>query len=106
MAGMFSMEQDQRSLNYNHFYDPKYTQESDPEGFRRATERITEQMRELCTGYGDLLQIGFDGGWPKMGSPEAAKFIKGTISLTLTLLRLMAWENNLAGFFRVEVDPL
>ena len=33
-------------------YDPAYTLESDPEGYRKAIERQTQQLLELCTNYG------------------------------------------------------
>jgi alpha-L-fucosidase len=61
----------------NHMqYDPGYTLESDPEGYRKAIERQTQQLRELCTNYGEIDQFGFDHGLPESLWPETVKMIK------------------------------
>jgi len=57
-------------------YDPTYTLESDPEGCRKAIERQTTQLRELCTNYGKVDQFGFDEGLPESLWPETVKMIK------------------------------
>jgi len=57
-------------------YDPDYTRESDPEGYRKAIELQTQQLRELCTNYGDVDQFGFDEGLPESLWPETVKMIK------------------------------
>jgi len=66
----------------NHMqYDPEYTLESDPEGYQKAIERQTEQLRELCTNYGQVDQFGFDHGLPESLWPETVKMIKMVRSL-------------------------
>ena len=42
--------------------------ERDPQGFQRFIEYIHAQVRELCSSYGDLDVLWFDGAWPH--SPE------------------------------------
>ena len=61
----------------NHMqYDPSYTLESDPEGYRKAIERQTQQLYELCTNYGEIDQFGFDHGLPESLWGETVKMIK------------------------------
>jgi alpha-L-fucosidase len=38
--------------------------ENDPEGWARFIEYVHAQVRELCTGYGKLDVLWFDGCWP------------------------------------------
>jgi len=61
----------------NHMqYDPEYTPESDPEGYRKAIERQTQQLTELCEKYGKIDQFGFDHGLPETLWNETVKMIK------------------------------
>jgi len=69
-------DKNQRFEPLNYFYDPAYTPESDPEGYRKAIERQTTQLRELCSRYGEILQFGFDHGLPESLWPETVKMIK------------------------------
>tara|TARA_B100000963_G_C22632597_1_gene675763 strand:+ start:1818 stop:3254 length:1437 start_codon:yes stop_codon:yes gene_type:complete len=57
-------------------YDPDYTPKSDPEGYRKAVERQTQQLTELCTNYGKIDQFGFDHGLPESLWSETVKLIK------------------------------
>jgi alpha-L-fucosidase len=66
----------------NHMqHDPGYTLESDPEGYRKAIERQTQQLRELCTNYGEIDQFGFDHGLPESLWTETVKMAKMVRSL-------------------------
>ena len=57
-------------------YDPEYTPESDPEGYQKAIDRQTKQLKELCTNYGQIDQFGFDHGLPESLWSETVKLIK------------------------------
>ena len=59
-------------------YDPSYSQQSDPEGWERFISRQREQLRELCSNYGKLDVLWFDGSWPGTESfrPHMVEIIK------------------------------
>lgn len=38
--------------------------------------RQQEQIRELCTNYGDIIEISFDGGWPKEAWNDMISVVK------------------------------
>ena len=67
---------DQRFHERHMYYDLTYTIESHPSGFKRAIYRQREQLREICSKYGQLDQIAFDTGLPKELWPETVKMIK------------------------------
>ncbi|HEY3770801.1 MAG TPA: alpha-L-fucosidase [Candidatus Angelobacter sp.] len=58
------------------FYDPRSTRESDPQRWQRFINRIREQVRELCTNYGDLFEISFDANLPQAVWPETVKIVE------------------------------
>lgn len=60
----------------NLFYDPKYSKETDPEGWRRFVERQRTQLRELCTRYGPLLEISFDRSGPEAAWSDTVQTVK------------------------------
>lgn len=43
-----------------YFAGPK----NDPEGFAKLVEYVHAQVRELCTNYGKIDVLWYDGGWP------------------------------------------
>ena len=65
-------DSDFRIDDWNYQKDPKYTKESDPEGFRRLVSRHREQLRELCANYGKIDLLSLDMGFP--GFDDTAKF--------------------------------
>jgi alpha-L-fucosidase len=60
----------------NMFYDPNYTKESDPEHWNRFLERIRQQVRELCTKYGSLVELSLDGNLAEAAWPDTVKAVK------------------------------
>ena len=67
---------DSRWDKKNMFYDPRYTKESDPVPWNRFLERVRQQVRELCTNYGDLTELSLDGGLAEGAWPETVKIVK------------------------------
>lgn len=68
---------DNQRFEKKHFrYDSSYTLASDPEGYRKAVERQTQQLKELCTRYGPVDQIDFDHGLPLALWDETVKMTK------------------------------
>jgi len=55
---------DFRIDQWNYHRDVGYTRESDPEGYKRMLERHREQIRELCTNYGELDLLSLDMFFP------------------------------------------
>ncbi len=66
----------QRFENKHFHYDSTYTLAADPQGYRTAVERQTQQLRELCTKYGAIDQIDFDHGLPLELWDETVKMTK------------------------------
>jgi alpha-L-fucosidase len=59
--------------------DPRnmfYTGKPDPQREQRFLNRVREQVRELCTNYGDLLEISFDAGLPQTAWQETVKIVE------------------------------
>jgi len=67
---------DQRFLPQNFSYRPGYSPQSDPEAYRRAIARQTEQLRELSTRYGKIDQFDFDASLPEVVWPDMVRMIK------------------------------
>jgi len=57
-------------------YDPKYSKETDPQGWKRFIARNREQLRELSTDYGELIELSFDHGFPKDAWPDMVDMVK------------------------------
>lgn len=66
----------QRFLRENIYYDPSYKIKDHPKEWEKSFNRQYAQLKELCTNYGNLLQIGFDAGWPKQAWSYMKKIIK------------------------------
>ena len=58
------------------FYDPQYTMESDPVHWKLFLDRIRQQVHELCTNYGDLVEMSLDGNLAESAWPETVKVVK------------------------------
>ena len=67
---------DSRWDKKNMFYDPRYTQESDPEHWKVFLDRIRQQLRELCTNYGNLMELSLDGNLAEFAWPETVKMVQ------------------------------
>ena len=67
---------DCRSDKRNMFYDPRVTDISDASRWQRFMGRTREQLRELCTNYGDLFEISFDCSLPQSVWPELVKTVE------------------------------
>jgi alpha-L-fucosidase len=61
----------------NSHYDPTFSRETDPQGWLRFINRQRQQLLELCTNYGRLTQIMFDGFWPETAWRELILIVKG-----------------------------
>ncbi|MBD3352677.1 MAG: hypothetical protein GF364_14415 [Candidatus Lokiarchaeota archaeon] len=60
----------------NRSYDPKYRPETHPEQWKAFIEREREQLREICSNYGKIDQIFFDGSWHGLAWNELIDIIK------------------------------
>jgi alpha-L-fucosidase len=67
---------DCRSDKRNMFYDPQTTEASDADRWKRYAVRVQEQLRELCTKYGELFEISFDCNMPQSVWPETVKIVE------------------------------
>lgn len=67
---------DCRSDKRNMFYDPNSTGQLDAQRWQRFMERTREQLRELCTNYGELFEISFDCSLPQSVWPETVKAVE------------------------------
>lgn len=67
---------DCRSDKRNMFYDPNSTGELDAQRWQRFMDRTREQLRELCSNYGELLEISFDCSLPQSVWPETVKVVE------------------------------
>ena len=67
---------DCRSDKRNMFYDPNSTGQLDAQRWQRFMERTREQLRELCTNYGELFEISFDCSLPQSVWPETVKTVE------------------------------
>jgi len=60
----------------NRNFDPDYNPQNNPEDWKQFIEREKEQLRELCTNYGPIDQIFFDGTWYGLAFNEMIEIIK------------------------------
>ena len=60
----------------NRHYDPKFTAQSDPARWQRFIGQEREQLRELLTNYGPIVNLDLDMGWPKEASPDLIGIVK------------------------------
>jgi alpha-L-fucosidase len=70
------LDWNQRFNKQSMFYDLSYTIRSDPEGYQKAIERQTEQLRELATNYGPIDEFSFDAELPDELWPGTVKMVK------------------------------
>jgi alpha-L-fucosidase len=70
---------DARDDEHNMFYDAHAA--PDPQRTQRFMERVREQIRELCSNYGDLFEISFDASLPHSVWEEVVKTVKMARSL-------------------------
>ncbi len=61
---------------HNVFYDPQYSKKSNPEHWQQFIDRLREQVHELCSNYGNLLEISFDAGLPQEAWPDTIKIVE------------------------------
>ena len=76
---------DAQSDKNNMFYNPQ-SKGPDPEREQRFMGRLREQIRELCTNYGDLLEISFDTGLPQDVWQETVKIVEMARTLQPSVL--------------------
>ncbi len=77
-------DSDFRIDEWNYQRDPAYTRESDPAGFQRMLSRHREQIREICTRYGQIDLLSLDMRFPdaELGiTPEIIETVKMARSL-------------------------
>jgi alpha-L-fucosidase len=67
--------------NRSPFYQPGYSQATDPAAWNAFMQRTTESVREICTKFGKLDILSFDQGLPKTAWPETVKIVKMVRSL-------------------------
>ena len=60
----------------NVHYDKNYSKESNPEDWAAFIKRQRDQVRELCTNYGDVDQMGLDCGWPEAAFDDLIDIVK------------------------------
>ncbi|MHA1340633.1 MAG: alpha-L-fucosidase [Promethearchaeota archaeon] len=60
----------------NRSFDPNYSPENNPEEWKQFIEREKEQLRELCSNYGAIDQIFFDGSWHGLEFDKLVEIIK------------------------------
>jgi alpha-L-fucosidase len=58
------------------YYDPQYDPKADPVSWNRFLERVRQQMRELCTNYGDMMELALDGNLAQGAWPETVKMVE------------------------------
>lgn len=58
------------------FYDPTYTRQSDPAHWQMFLDRVREQVRELCSHYGSLMELSLDGNLAEGAWPETVKIVE------------------------------
>ncbi|MBM3848167.1 MAG: hypothetical protein FJ405_18005, partial [Verrucomicrobia bacterium] len=67
---------DFRLDRWHPFRDPKYSPQTDPEGWQRFIARHREQVRELLTGYGKIERFEWDLCFPESAWLETVKTVK------------------------------
>ncbi len=58
---------------FNLYYDPNFTQESDPARWQTFIDHEREQVRELMSDYGKIDYLDFDIGWPRAAAQDVAE---------------------------------
>ena len=66
---------DFRMDQWNPFRDPRYTPQSDPEGFARFAARHREQVRELLAQYGNIDMVCLDMTLPEFCWPAVKQTV-------------------------------
>lgn len=65
---------DPRNVHYNK--SEKYGPETNPKEWNAFIERQREQIREICTNYGEIMEISFDCGWPEEAWNDMVSVVK------------------------------
>ncbi|MHA1684086.1 MAG: alpha-L-fucosidase [Promethearchaeota archaeon] len=60
----------------NRFFDPSYNPSDNPDEWAAFIERERQQLVELCSNYGDIDQIFFDGSWFGLANDELISILK------------------------------
>lgn len=66
---------------YNFYYDPKFTQASDPQRWQTFIDHERQQVTELMTNYGPIDVLDYDIGWPKAAEKDIIEVAKMTRKL-------------------------
>lgn len=62
--------------NIHHVDRQVYDKANNPQEWQAFIDRERKQVEELCTKYGKIQQIDFDGGWPKPAQQDLVDVIK------------------------------
>jgi alpha-L-fucosidase len=61
---------------FNLYYDPHFTEASDPKRWQTFIDHEREQVRELMTNYGKIDYLDFDIGWPQAAAQAIAEITR------------------------------